>query len=150
MREVPERIWIDGDETGLESFLDWSWQRGSWNRSKEGVGEVEYIRADLVPAPSVTVKPLEWSPVDSWKQYSRERAPAFGGEYQIVMLDPGEDELPSLYFEIGLGAFMFRFEQDQDPMGFPGDTSRGAPASEVVACRCTVTFEIKRDGDGNS
>lgn len=35
-------------------------------------------------------------------------------------------------------------------LGFPGDTSRGAPAGEVVACRCTVTFEIKRGDDGNS
>lgn len=58
MREAPERIWIDGDETGLESFLDWSWQRGSWNRSKEGVGEVEYIRADLAPTPSVSVETI--------------------------------------------------------------------------------------------
>lgn len=68
------------------------------------------------------IKPLEWSSVEAWKQCSKERAPAFGGEYQIVMRDPDGDQLPSLYFEIGLGAFMFRFEQAQDPMGLPGET----------------------------
>lgn len=50
MTDAPERIWADGDETGLNGFCDWLWVRGSWNRSKEGVGEVEYIRADLVEA----------------------------------------------------------------------------------------------------
>lgn len=50
MTDAPERIWADGDETGLDGFCDWLWVRGSWNRSKEGVGEVEYIRADLVEA----------------------------------------------------------------------------------------------------
>lgn len=50
MTDAPERIWADGDETGLENFWDWSWARGSWNRTKEGVGEVEYVRRDLVEA----------------------------------------------------------------------------------------------------
>ena len=77
MREAPERIWIDGDETGLESFLDWTWQRGSWNRSKEGVGEVEYIRADLAHAPGwqpietaphETLVILGWRENGTWKQ----------------------------------------------------------------------------------
>lgn len=69
------------------------------------------------------VKKLEWKPVEAWMKCSKERAKAFGGEYQIVMLDPDDEEpLPSLYFEIGLGAFMFRFEQAQDPMGLPGET----------------------------
>ncbi|MFC5385137.1 hypothetical protein ACFPLB_04055 [Aquamicrobium segne] len=120
MSEMPERIfaWM---YTG-------GFNRGEWLGQKSDTADIEYVRADLYAtleaqlAEMVKIKPLEWSPVEEWKECSRERAPAFGGEYQIVMLDPGEGELPSLYFEIGLGAFMFRFEQDQDPMGLPGET----------------------------
>ncbi len=66
----------------------------------------------------VTVKPLEWGPVEAWKKCSKERAEAFGGEYQVVILDP-PDGPPSLYFELGLGALQFRFELEEDP-DWPG------------------------------
>lgn len=93
-------------------------------------------------AERVKVRSLEWSPVEEWKGCSRERAPAFGGEYQIVMLDPGEGELPSLYFEIGLGAFMFRFEQDQDPMGLPGETApKKFPSVEEAKAAAQADYE---------
>src|SRR5690606_15010052 len=68
----------------------------------------------------------------------------FGGEYQIVMLDPGEGELPSLYFEIGLGAFMFRFEQDQDPMGLPGETCpKKFPSVEAAKAAAQADYEAR-------
>lgn len=93
-------------------------------------------------APVVAIKPLVWSPVEAWRQCSRERAPAFGGEYQIVMLDPDRNALPSLYFEIGLGAFMFRFEQAQDPMGFPGETCpRKFPSIDAAKAAAQADFE---------
>ena len=99
---------------------------------------------DAALAGAVEVRPMVWSPVESWKQCSRERAPAFGGEYQIVMLDPGEDELPSLYFEIGLGAFMFRFEQDQDPMGLPGETCpRKFPSVEAAKAAAQADYRAR-------
>jgi len=91
----------------------------------------------------VAIKPLEWEPVEKWKRCSKERAPAFGGEYQIVMLDPDDDDpLPSLYFEIGLGAFMFRFEQGQDPMGLPGETCpRNFPSVEAAKAAAQADYE---------
>lgn len=90
------------------------------------------------------VKPLEWGPCEAWKQCSKERAPAFGGEYQIVMLDPNDDQLPSLYFEIGLGSFMFRFEQDQDPMGFPGETCpKKFPSVEAAKAAAQADYEAR-------
>ena len=99
------------------------------------------LRAPAVA--EVEVKPLEWVPVEEWKRCSKERAPAFGGEYQIVMLDPDDDEpLPSLYFEIGLGAFMFRFEQGQDPMGLPGETCpRKFPSVEAAKAAAQADYE---------
>ena len=74
--------------------------------------------AILAALPGMVV-PLAWEPIVG-KRCSRERAPAFGGEYQIVMLDPGPDEVPHLYFEMGLGVFMFRFELEDDP-DWPGE-----------------------------
>lgn len=98
------------------------------------------LRAPAVA--EVEVKPLEWVPVEEWKRCSKERAPAFGGEYQIVMLDPDDEPLPSLYFEIGLGAFMFRFEQGQDPMGLPGETCpRKFPSVEAAKAAAQADYE---------
>lgn len=92
---------------------------------------------------AVKVKALEWEPVEAWKRCSKERARAFGGEYQIVMLDPDDEHpLPSLYFEIGLGAFMFRFEQEQDPMGFPGETCpKKFPSVESAKAAAQADYE---------
>lgn len=93
----------------------------------------------------VTVKPLVWEPVEAWMKCTKERAKAFGGEYQIVMLDPDDPEpLPSLYFEIGLGAFMFRFEQGPDPMGFPGDTCpKKFPSVEAAKAAAQADYEAR-------
>lgn len=83
--------------------------------------EITRLRVALAEKMVVKVKPLVWEPCEDWKVCSKERAPAFGGEYQMVLLDPKDDPRPSLYFEIGLGAFMFRFEQGEpDHLGPTG------------------------------
>lgn len=97
------------------------------------------------PPVEARVKPLVWEPCEAWKRCSKERAKAFGGEYQIVMLDPDDDPpLPSLYFEIGLGAFMFRFEQGPDPLGLPGETCpRTFPSVEAAKAAAQADYEAR-------
>ena len=97
------------------------WGIGPALLCQQAAAEITRLRAALAEKMVVKVKPLEWSPCEEWKQCSKERAPAFGGEYQIVLLDPKDDKRTSLYFEIGLGAFMFRFEQGEpDELGPTG------------------------------
>jgi len=89
------------------------------------------------------VKPLEWEVITDGRKCSRERAPAFGGEYQIVMLDPGPDEKPHMYFEMGLGAFMFRFELEDDP-DWPGDRRpKPFPSIEAAKAAANADYEAR-------
>ncbi len=89
------------------------------------------------------VKPLEWEVITDGRKCSRERAPAFGGEYQIVMLDPGPDEKPHMYFEMGLGAFMFRFELEDDP-DWPGDRRpKPFPSIEAAKAAAQADYEAR-------
>jgi len=128
--DLGERRWLRMSGVGPKGvkLIKWIIDEAAQGRCpmKAGSGHPAtdaYAPDEVATKPEVRIKPLIWEPVPKWMECSKERALAFGGEYQIVMLDPYDDPpLPSLYFEIGLGAFMFRFEQDQDPMGFPGQT----------------------------
>jgi len=135
MKDSEIRIWINAcnHEPARQALRQLLAYRG------RGVSK---SMAEFQSEKPVAVKPLVWSPVETWKQCSRERAPAFGGEYQIVMLDPDRDALPSLYFEIGLGAFMFRFEQAQDPKGLPGETCpRKFPSIDAAKAAAQADYE---------
>lgn len=52
----PDRIWVDGDATGSKQHVDWDWDSGCWGHQQERDGELEYIRADLVP---------QWQPIET-------------------------------------------------------------------------------------
>lgn len=51
MREAPGRIWAWDDRTPTERDKGWS-------ACDAGTGSTEYIRTDLVPAPSVSVETI--------------------------------------------------------------------------------------------
>lgn len=105
--------------------------------------EITRLRVALAEKMVVKVKPLVWEPCEDWKVCSKERAPAFGGEYQMVLLDPKDDPRPSLYFEIGLGAFMFRFEQGEpDHLGPTGPKKFPTFAAAKAAAQADYTARI--------
>lgn len=105
--------------------------------------EITRLRVALAEKMVVKVKPLVWEPCEDWKVCSKERAPAFGGEYQMVLLDPKDDPRPSLYFEIGLGAFMFRFEQGEpDHLGPTGPKKFPTFAAAKAAAQADYTARV--------
>ena len=105
--------------------------------------EITRLRVALAEKMVVKVKPLVWEPCEDWKVCSKERAPAFGGEYQMVLLDPKDDPRPSLYFEIGLGAFMFRFAQGEpDHLGPTGPKKFPTFAAAKAAAQADYTARI--------
>ena len=53
---APDRIWADGDASCKYDAEKWDWSGGCWGRDPEREGEVEYIRADLVP---------QWQPIET-------------------------------------------------------------------------------------
>jgi len=109
----------------------------------EAAAEITRLRVALAEKMVVKVKPLVWEPCEDWKVCSKERAPAFGGEYQMVLLDPKDDPRPSLYFEIGLGAFMFRFEQGEpDHLGPTGPKKFPTFAAAKAAAQADYTARI--------
>jgi hypothetical protein len=55
------------------------------------------------------VRPLDWEPVEGWP-CTKERAPALGGEYEIVRCDG--DSGPSVCFRVGSLSFVFILERD--------------------------------------
>lgn len=110
---------------------------------QEAAAEITRLRVALAEKMVVKVKPLVWEPCEDWKVCSKERAPAFGGEYQMVLLDPKDDPRPSLYFEIGLGAFMFRFEQGEpDHLGPTGPKKFPTFAAAKAAAQADYTARI--------
>ena len=61
----------------------------------------------------------------------------------MVLLDPKDDPRPSLYFEIGLGAFMFRFEQGEpDHLGPTGPKKFPTFAAAKAAAQADYTARI--------
>ena len=111
--------------------------------AQEMSSEITRLRAALDERLVASVKPLVWEPCEDWKVCSKERAPAFGGEYQMVLLDPKDDPRPSLYFEIGLGAFMFRFEQGEpDHLGPTGPKKFPTFAAAKAAAQADYTARI--------
>lgn len=68
---APDRIWVDGDATGSKQHADWDWDSGCWGHQQERDGEMEYIRADLVP---------QWQPIETAPKHDLETLILYSSE----------------------------------------------------------------------